>query len=107
MSERDSGEEIIEINLDYIDTPHGQVAKIETVEQLAYAIASLSQEVAAIKKYVENVRIGGGGGRVEELEKRLNKIERTLEDIVDRQAVIIDALQELAKTVAEIKKEKI
>ncbi len=104
MAERQKKDEkVIEIELNWLETPKGNVATIETVEQLANVILILDDEINAIKEKVEKISAVGGVD-VENLDERLKRIENTLADLDDKVSIMVDALQELAKVVAELKK---
>jgi archaellum component FlaC len=106
MSEE--GEEKV-VELGYLETPKGPVARFESVKQLAELIVELNNELDAVKKMLDNMKTAGGVP--ENLENRLRTIEDQLttmsDDIgkmMDDIGKVVDALGELSATVAQIKK---
>jgi len=95
------GEEKV-VELGYLETPKGPVARFESVKQLAELIVELNNELEAIKKTLDNVKTAGGVP--ENLENRLRAIEDQLTIMSDDMREVLNALGELSATVAQIKK---
>ena len=103
MTENRKDEKVIEIELNWIETPKGNVATVESVEQIANVILLLDDEINAIREKVDKIS-AVGGLNVEELDERLKRIESMIADLDDKISIVVDALQELAKSIAELKK---
>jgi prefoldin subunit 5 len=99
MSEE--GEEKV-VELGYLETPKGPVARFESVKQLAELIVELNSELDAVKKMLDNMKTAGGVP--ENLENRLRTIEDQLTIMSDDMREVLNALGELSATVAQIKK---
>jgi prefoldin subunit 5 len=99
MSEE--GEEKV-VELGYLETPKGPVARFESVKQLAELIVELNNELDAVKKMLYNMKTAGGVP--ENLENRLRTIEDQLTIMSDDMREVLNALGELSATVAQIKK---
>jgi 5'-deoxynucleotidase YfbR-like HD superfamily hydrolase len=99
MSE--GGEEKV-VELGYLETPKGPVARFESVKQLAELIVELNNELDAVKKMLEYMKTAGGVP--ENLENRLRTIEDQLTIMSDDMREVLNALGELSATVAQIKK---
>ena len=99
MSEE--GEEKV-VELGYLETPKGPVARFESVKQLAELIVELNNELDAVKKMLDNMK--NAGGVPENLENRLRTIEDQLTIMSDDMREVLNALGELSATVAQIKK---
>jgi archaellum component FlaC len=99
MSE--GGEEKV-VELGYLETPKGPVARFESVKQLAELIVELNNELNAVKKMLDNMKTAGGVP--ENLENRLRTIEDQLTIMSDDMREVLNALGELSATVAQIKK---
>jgi prefoldin subunit 5 len=99
MSE--GGEEKV-VELGYLETPKGPVARFESVKQLAELIVELNNELDAVKKMLDNMKTAGGVP--ENLENRLRTIEDQLTIMSDDMREVLNALGELSATVAQIKK---
>jgi|GEM_PF-1373425 prefoldin subunit 5 len=99
MSEE--GEEKV-VELGYLETPKGPVARFESVKQLAELIVELNNELDAVKKMLDNMKTAGGFP--ENLENRLRTIEDQLTIMSDDMREVLNALGELSATVAQIKK---
>ena len=99
MSEE--GEEKV-VELGYLETPKGPVARFESVKQLAELIVELNNELDAVKKMLDNMKTSGGVP--ENLENRLRTIEDQLTIMSDDMREVLNALGELSATVAQIKK---
>ncbi len=99
MSE--GGEEKV-VELGYLETPKGPVARFESVKQLAELIVELNNELDAVKKMLDNMKTAGGVP--ENLENRLKTIEDQLTIMSDDMREVLNALGELSATVAQIKK---
>jgi|YNPMSStandDraft_1061717.scaffolds.fasta_scaffold171399_1 prefoldin subunit 5 len=99
MSEE--GEEKV-VELGYLETPKGPVARFESVKQLAELIVELNNELDAVKKMLDNMKTAGGVP--ENLENRLRTIEDQLTIMSDDMREVLNALGELSATVAQIKK---
>ncbi len=95
------GEEKV-VELGYLETPKGPVARFESVKQLAELIVELNNELDAVKKMLDNMKTAGGVP--ENLENRLRTIEDQLTIISDDMREVLNALGELSATVAQIKK---
>jgi len=103
MSNEKEENEVIDLTLHYIETPYGKVATLESVKQLADIVRILNEEINNIREDFSKFSKTGGED-VSSFEERLNRIEKTLEDLVDRVSTILDALQEQARLIAELKK---
>jgi archaellum component FlaC len=99
MSEE--GEEKV-VELGYLETPKGPVARFESVKQLAELMVELNNELDAVKKMLDNMKTAGGVP--ENLENRLRTIEDQLTIMSDDMREVLNALGELSATVAQIKK---
>jgi prefoldin subunit 5 len=99
MSEE--GEEKV-VELGYLETPKGPVARFESVKQLAELIVELNNELDAVKKMLDNMKTAEGV--TENLENRLRTIEDQLTIMSDDMREVLNALGELSATVAQIKK---
>jgi prefoldin subunit 5 len=99
MSEE--GEEKV-VELGYLETPKGPVARFESVKQLAELIVELNNELDAVKKMLDNMKTAGAVP--ENLENRLRTIEDQLTIMSDDMREVLNALGELSATVAQIKK---
>jgi prefoldin subunit 5 len=99
MSE--GGEEKV-VELGYLETPKGPVARFESVKQLAELIVELNNELDAVKKMLDNMKTAGGVP--ENLENKLRTIEDQLTIMSDDMREVLNALGELSATVAQIKK---
>jgi prefoldin subunit 5 len=95
------GEEKV-VELGYLETPKGPVARFESVKQLAELIVELNNELDAVKKMLDNMKTAGGVP--ENLENRLRTIEDQLTIMSDDMREVLNALGELSATVAQIKK---
>jgi hypothetical protein len=94
------GEKVVELG--YLETPKGPVARFESVKQLAELIVELNNELDAVKKMLDNMKTAGGVP--ENLENRLRTIEDQLTIMSDDMREVLNALGELSATVAQIKK---
>ncbi|HIQ29905.1 MAG TPA: hypothetical protein EYH45_05005 [Candidatus Caldiarchaeum subterraneum] len=103
MAEKEKNNKVIEIELNYVETPKGNVATLDSVEQLANVILILDDEINAIKEKINKIP-SLGGVDMPELEERLKRIESVLMDLDDKVSILVDAMQELAKGLSEIKK---
>lgn len=103
MAEKEKNNKVIEIELSYVETPKGNVATLDSVEQLANVILILDDEINAIKEKINKIP-SLGGVDMPELEERLKRIESVLMDLDDKVSILVDAMQELAKGLSEIKK---
>ena len=103
MAGEQKDEKVIEIELNYIETPKGNVATLESVEQLANVILILDDEINSIRERLNKIAAIGGLD-LSELDERLKRIENMIADLDDKLSIVVDALQELAKTMAELKK---
>ncbi|MCS7110445.1 MAG: hypothetical protein NZ956_03125 [Candidatus Caldarchaeum sp.] len=99
MSEGNN-EKIIE--LDYLETPKGPVARFEGVKQLAELLAEIINEFENINSKIKAFQ--QGGETPENLERRLKYIEDQLVVLSDDVREILNALGELSASVAQIKK---
>jgi prefoldin subunit 5 len=90
------------VELGYLETPKGPVARFESVKQLAELIVELNNELDAVKKMLDNMKTAGGVP--ENLENRLRTIEDQLTIMSDDMREVLNALGELSATVAQIKK---
>jgi prefoldin subunit 5 len=97
-----SEEEEKVVELGYLETPKGPVARFESVKQLAELIVELNNELDAVKKMLDNMKTAGGVP--ENLENRLRTIEDQLTIMSDDMREVLNALGELSATVAQIKK---
>ena len=106
MSEqRKRNEDVVEIDLNYIETPRGRVAAFETVKQLANAIVLLNEEEENIRNELRRIARGPvDEQRVKSIEERLDRIEQRLDDMMTTQDYILDTLQELTNAIAGLKK---
>ncbi len=106
MSEqRKRNEDVVEIDLNYIETPRGRVAAFETVKQLANAIVLLNEEEENIRNELRRIARGPvDEQRVKSIEERLDRIEQRLDDMMTTQDYILDTLQELNNAIAGLKK---
>ena len=100
MSEEEEEEKVVELG--YLETPKGPVARFESVKQLAELIVELNNELDAVKKMLDNMKTAGGVP--ENLENRLRTIEDQLTIMSDDMREVLNALGELSATVAQIKK---
>ncbi|MDW8084125.1 MAG: hypothetical protein RMI49_02870 [Candidatus Caldarchaeum sp.] len=99
MSE-ENGEKVIE--LDYLETPKGPVARFEGVRQLAELIAEIAEQLENINNKIKVFQ--EGAKTPEGLERRLKYIEDQLIILTDDVREILNALGELSASVATIKK---
>ncbi|MEM0349183.1 MAG: hypothetical protein QXE96_03305 [Candidatus Caldarchaeum sp.] len=90
------------IELDYLETPKGAVARFEGVRQLAEVLAEVIEEIDKMKERLEN--LPESSQVPEGLERRLKYIEEQLMVLSDDVREILNALGELSATVAQIKK---
>lgn len=95
------GEEKV-IDLDYLETPKGRVARFEGVQQLAEALAEIVNELEAINNKIKSIQ--EGARTPENIENRLKYIEDQLIILSDDVREILNALGELSASVAMIKK---
>lgn len=99
MSGEDN-EKVIEI--DYLETPKGPVARFDGVRQLAELIGEILNEIEKINDRIRTIQ--EGRQTPENLERRLKYIEDQLVILSDDIHEILNALGELSATVAQIKK---
>jgi len=99
MSEEEE-EKVIE--LDYLETPKGPVARFQGVKQLAELLVEVVQEIEQINQKLQSfqTKTEAPGDVV----KRLEEIEKQLEVMNDDIREILNALGELSATVSQIKK---
>jgi len=90
------------VELGYLETPKGPVARFEGVKQLAELMVDMYNELDELKKTIEKVKTGEGVP--ENLENRLKTIEDQLTIMSDDMREVLNALGELSATVAQIKK---
>jgi len=90
------------VELGYLETPKGPVARFEGVKQLAELMVDIYNELDELKKTIEKVKTGEGVP--ENLENRLKTIEDQLTIMSDDMREVLNALGELSATVAQIKK---
>ncbi|MEM4288404.1 MAG: hypothetical protein QXV97_06310, partial [Candidatus Caldarchaeum sp.] len=90
------------IELDFLETPKGPVARFDGVKQLAELVVEVFQELEKLNEKIKSF---------EKEEKAPESIERRLKDIEDQLAVlsddmreILNALGELSATVAQLRK---
>ncbi|MEM4280608.1 MAG: hypothetical protein QW470_05680 [Candidatus Caldarchaeum sp.] len=90
------------IELDFLETPKGPVARFDGVKQLAELVVMVFQELEKLNEKIKSF---------EKEEKAPESIERRLKDIEDQLAVlsddmreILNALGELSATVAQLRK---
>ena len=90
------------VELCYLETPKGPVARFEGVKQLAELMVDMYNELDELRKTIEKVKTGEGVP--ENLENRLKTIEDQLTIMSDDMREVLNALGELSATVAQIKK---
>ncbi len=99
MSEEEK-EKVIE--LDFLETPKGPVARLDGVKQLAELIVEIFEEIERLNAKINTIQIVEKPS--EGIEKRLKDIEDQLAVLSDDMREVLNALGELSATVAQLKK---
>ncbi|MCS7129219.1 MAG: hypothetical protein NZ919_01060 [Candidatus Caldarchaeum sp.] len=90
------------IELDYLETPKGPVARFDGVKQLAELIVEVYEEIEKLNAKLNSI------SREEKapqgFEEKLRDIENQLTILSDDMREVLNALGELSATVAQIRK---
>ncbi|MEM0440645.1 MAG: hypothetical protein QW463_03470 [Candidatus Caldarchaeum sp.] len=90
------------IELDYLETPRGPVARFDGVRQLAELIGEILNEIENINEKIKAIQ--EARQTPENVERRLKYIEDQLTILSDDIHEILNALGELSASVAQIRK---
>ncbi|MEM1943413.1 MAG: hypothetical protein QXO30_08075 [Candidatus Caldarchaeum sp.] len=99
MSE-EKNEKVVE--LDFLETPKGPVARFEGVKQLAELLVEVFEEIEKVNAKINSLQ--REEKPPEGFEKKLRDIEDQLTILADDMRDVLNALGELSATVAQIKK---
>jgi len=98
-------EEVLEIPLEYVETPRGKVASLETVKQIANALMMIQEDEEALREELRLLSTKTPSDeKMKTIEDRLASIERMLEEVTDKQSLIVEVLQELAQGLEKMRK---
>ncbi|MEM2967227.1 MAG: hypothetical protein QXI25_01960 [Candidatus Caldarchaeum sp.] len=90
------------IELDFLETPKGPVARFEGVRQLAELIVEVFEEIEKVNAKINSLT--REEKTPEGFEKKLKDIEDQLTILSDDMREVLNALGELSATVAQMKK---
>jgi hypothetical protein len=104
---KNSSNEVYEIELSYIDTPKGKVATYESSKKIAEALMLVSSENEKIIEKISKIESSTiNPEKISFIENSLKEIKEMLIGIVAQLDVLTDTLQELTEIIAKIKKEE-
>ncbi len=81
------------IELDFLETPKGPVARLEGVKQLAELVVEIFEEIERLNAKINAIQI---------VEKPPEGLEKRLKDIEDQLAILSDDMREVLNTLSEL-----